>query len=110
MLRNRMPLGLAVAALALLAGVGARGQVLGPPGAPPSEQRGLAKGEPTAVPDTGCPMCCQPEVETRTVNKRVYTDLAVLEVTDKGFVVRDTVPGISLTELQALGDAELYQV
>ena len=40
--------------------------------------------------------------------KRVYTDLAVLDVTDRGFVVRDTVPGITLADLQALGDAELH--
>jgi 3-oxoacid CoA-transferase B subunit len=39
--------------------------------------------------------------------KRVYTDLAVIDVTDRGFVVRDMVPGMTLGELQALGDAEL---
>jgi len=31
----------------------------------------------------------------------------VLDVTDKGFVVRDMVPGITVGDLQALGDAEL---
>jgi len=40
--------------------------------------------------------------------KRVYTDLAVLDVTERGFVVIDMVLGITIGELQALGDAELY--
>jgi 3-oxoadipate CoA-transferase beta subunit len=50
--------------------------------------------------------CTYPLTATACV-KRVYTDLAVIEVTDKGFVVRDMVAGLSLDELQALGDAEL---
>jgi len=75
MLRNKTPLGLAAVVLALLAGVKAHGQALGPPGNPPSEQRGLAKGEPIAVPDLGVPMCCQPFVETRDINRRKYTDV-----------------------------------
>ena len=50
--------------------------------------------------------CTYPLTATACV-KRVYTDLAVIDVTDKGFVVRDTVAGLSLDELQALGDAEL---
>jgi 3-oxoadipate CoA-transferase beta subunit len=40
--------------------------------------------------------------------KRVYTDLAVLDVTPRGFVVLDTVTGLPLDELQARSDAELY--
>jgi 3-oxoadipate CoA-transferase beta subunit len=52
--------------------------------------------------------CTYPLTATACV-KRVYTDLAVIDVTDKGFVVRDMVPGISLAELRALGDAELHQ-
>ena len=51
--------------------------------------------------------CTYPLTATRCV-KRVYTDLAVLDVTERGFVVIDMVPGISLDELQALGDAELH--
>ena len=39
--------------------------------------------------------------------KRVYTDLAVIDVTGHGFVVRDMVPGMTLADLQPLGDAEL---
>jgi 3-oxoadipate CoA-transferase beta subunit len=41
--------------------------------------------------------------------KRVYTDLAVIDVSETGFVVIDTVPGISLDELQARSDAPLHQ-
>ena len=52
--------------------------------------------------------CTYPLTATRCV-KRVYTDLAVIDVTDQGFVVRDMVPGITLVELQTLGDAELHQ-
>src|SRR5438477_1477615 len=42
--------------------------------------------------------------------KRVYTELAVIDVTPQGFVVRDMVPGLTLTELQARTGAELHQV
>jgi 3-oxoadipate CoA-transferase beta subunit len=41
--------------------------------------------------------------------KRVYTELAVIDVTDQGFVVRDMVPGLSLSDLQARTGAELRQ-
>ena len=51
--------------------------------------------------------CTYPLTATACV-KRVYTDLAVIDVTDKGFVLIDTVPGIGLNELRALGDAALY--
>jgi 3-oxoadipate CoA-transferase beta subunit len=51
--------------------------------------------------------CTYPLTATACV-KRVYTDLAVIDVTDKGFVVIDMVPGVTLAELAALGDAELY--
>ena len=39
--------------------------------------------------------------------KRVYTDLAVIDVTAKGFVVREMVPGMTLAELQKITDAPL---
>jgi 3-oxoadipate CoA-transferase, beta subunit len=39
---------------------------------------------------------------------RVYTNLAVLDVTERGFVVRDIVPGLDLAGLRALTDAELH--
>ena len=38
---------------------------------------------------------------------RVYTNLAVLDVTDRGFVVRDIVPGLDLVGLQAVTGAKL---
>ena len=40
--------------------------------------------------------------------KRVYTNLAVLDVTDKGFVVRDIVPGLTFEALQDVTDAPLH--
>ena len=39
--------------------------------------------------------------------KRVYTNLAVLDVTDEGFVVRDMVPGLTLEALQDVTEARL---
>ena len=50
--------------------------------------------------------CTYPLTATACV-KRIYTDLAVIDVTEDGFVVIDTLPGISLDELQALGHAKL---
>ncbi len=38
---------------------------------------------------------------------RVYTDLAVLDVTQKGFVAIDRVPGLTLAELQQRSEARL---
>jgi 3-oxoadipate CoA-transferase, beta subunit len=38
---------------------------------------------------------------------RVYTNLAVLDVTPDGFAVRDMVPGLTLDELQQVTDAPL---
>ncbi|RAI58737.1 3-oxoacid CoA-transferase subunit B [Roseicella frigidaeris] len=40
---------------------------------------------------------------------RVYTNLAVLEVTPKGFVVLDMVPGLDFADLQARTGAELHR-
>jgi len=39
--------------------------------------------------------------------KRVYTELAVIDVTPRGFVVTDMVPGLTIEELQARTDAPL---
>ncbi len=39
--------------------------------------------------------------------KRVYTNLAVLDVTPRGFVVRDMIPGLTFAALQARTDATL---
>lgn len=41
------------------------------------------------------------------VVKRVYTNLAVLEVTERGFVVLDMAPGVTFDSLQAVTAAEL---
>src|SRR5437763_5335580 len=41
--------------------------------------------------------------------KRVYTELAVIDVTSQGFVVCDMIPGLTLPELQARTGAELRQ-
>jgi len=41
--------------------------------------------------------------------KRVYTNLAVLDVTAQGFVVADMAPGLSFEALQARTDAKLHQ-
>jgi 3-oxoadipate CoA-transferase beta subunit len=40
--------------------------------------------------------------------KRVYTELAVIDVTEKGFVVIDMVPGMTLEALQERTEAPLY--
>lgn len=40
---------------------------------------------------------------------RVYTNLAVLDVAEQGFVVRDIVPGLDLAGLQALTGATLHE-
>ena len=39
--------------------------------------------------------------------KRVYTNLAVLDVTTDGFLVREMVPGMTLENLQAVTEAKL---
>jgi 3-oxoadipate CoA-transferase beta subunit len=40
--------------------------------------------------------------------KRVYTNLAVVDVTDLGFVVRQMAPGLTFEDLQARTDAKLH--
>jgi 3-oxoadipate CoA-transferase beta subunit len=51
--------------------------------------------------------CTYPLTATACV-KRVYTDLAVIDLTERGFVVIDTVPGITIDDLQARSDAPLH--
>ena len=41
--------------------------------------------------------------------KRVYTELAVIEVTPRGFAVIDMIPGLTIEELQARTDAPLHR-
>jgi len=42
------------------------------------------------------------------VVKRVYTNLAVLDVTEQGFVVLDMAPGLTFEALQSRTDAKLH--
>ena len=50
---------------------------------------------------------CSYPLTARAAVSRVYTNLAVLDVTPGGFRVRDIVPGLTLAALQALTDAEI---
>jgi len=50
---------------------------------------------------------CTYPLTAKDVTSRVYTDLAVIDVTPRGFVVIDTVPGLSFEELQQRTDAPL---
>ncbi|HZH45291.1 MAG TPA: 3-oxoacid CoA-transferase subunit B [Roseococcus sp.] len=52
--------------------------------------------------------CSYPLTAARCVS-RVYTDLAVLDVTPQGFSVVDMVPGLSFGELQARTEAVLHR-
>jgi len=58
-------------------------------------------GEPKIVKS-----CSYPLTGMACVN-RIYTDLAVIDVTPKGLIVREMVEGLTLEELQALTDAPL---
>ena len=40
---------------------------------------------------------------------RVYTNLAVIDITEQGFVVREMVPGLNFDTLQAKTGARLHQ-
>jgi len=50
--------------------------------------------------------CTLPLTAVRCV-KRIYTDLAVLSVTDSGFLVHEILPGVSREDLQAKTGAKL---
>ena len=50
---------------------------------------------------------CSYPLTAKGVVKRVYTDLAVLEVTPRGFAVLDMIPGMTRDILQARTEAEL---
>jgi 3-oxoadipate CoA-transferase beta subunit len=43
------------------------------------------------------------------VVRRIYTDLAVIDVTDRGFVVREMVEDIDFDALQAKTEATLHK-
>ncbi len=51
---------------------------------------------------------CSYPLTAKGVVKRVYTNLAVLDVTPRGFVVRDMIPGMTLEALQARTEARLH--
>ena len=53
------------------------------------------------------PHACSYPLTAKGVVKRVYTDLAVLEVTPRGFAVRDMIPGLTREALQARTEATL---
>ena len=52
---------------------------------------------------------CSYPLTAKGVVRRVYTNLAVLDVTSRGFVVRDMVPGLTFEALQACSAATLLQ-
>ena len=51
---------------------------------------------------------CSYPLTAKGVVRRVYTDLAVLDVTPEGFVVLDMIEGLSREELQARTEATLH--
>lgn len=50
---------------------------------------------------------CSYPLTAKAAVRRVYTNLAVIDVTPSGFVVRDIIAGLSFEELQARTDAKL---
>src|SRR6185295_11049570 len=52
------------------------------------------------------PTCTYP-LTAKSCVARVYTDLAVIDVTAEGLVVRDVVPGLSVSDLAALSKVEM---
>ncbi|MCL2429551.1 MAG: 3-oxoacid CoA-transferase subunit B [Alphaproteobacteria bacterium] len=53
---------------------------------------------------------CSYPLTARGTVARVYTNLAVLDVERRGFVVRDMLPGLSFEALQARTEARLHRV
>ena len=53
-------------------------------------------------------IACSYPLTAHRVVKRVYTDLAVLNVTPRGFVVLDMIPGLTRDALQARTEARLH--
>lgn len=52
---------------------------------------------------------CSYPLTAKDVVRRVYTNLAVLDVSPHGFVVRDMIPGLTFDALQARTDAPLLR-
>ena len=53
--------------------------------------------------------CSYPLTATGIV-KRVYTNLAVIEVTPRGFELRDLAPNVSFETVQSRTDAKLHRL
>jgi 3-oxoadipate CoA-transferase beta subunit len=51
---------------------------------------------------------CTYPLTAKSVVKRIYTNLAVIDVTPCGFVVLDMIPGLTLEALQTRTDAQLF--
>ena len=51
---------------------------------------------------------CSYPLTAQACVKRVYTNLATLDVTGRGFVVLGMAPGLTLESLQARTDAKLH--
>jgi 3-oxoacid CoA-transferase B subunit len=52
--------------------------------------------------------CTYPLTAAKCV-KRIYTDMAVIDVTPEGLVLLETAPGFSYKEVQSLTDAPLLR-
>ena len=52
---------------------------------------------------------CAYPLTAKAVVRRVYTNLAVMDVTPRGFVVRDMIPGLTFGELQEASEAPLLR-
>jgi 3-oxoadipate CoA-transferase beta subunit len=59
------------------------------------------KGEPKIV------NACSLPLTAPGVVKRIFTDVAVIDVTEKGLVVREMVPGLTLEGLQDMTEPPL---
>jgi 3-oxoadipate CoA-transferase beta subunit len=51
---------------------------------------------------------CSYPLTAQSCVKRVYTNLATIDVTERGFVVLDIAPGLSFEDLQARTEAKLH--
>jgi 3-oxoadipate CoA-transferase beta subunit len=60
------------------------------------------EGEPRLVRDCTYPLTAQASVD------RIYTDLAVIDVTPRGFVVAEMIAGMTLEQLQTMTGATLH--
>ncbi len=66
-------------------------------------QHTTKKGEPKIVKE-----CTYPLTGKRVVD-RIYTNLAIIDVTDNGLFVKEIAPGVSFEQLQERTAAKLYQ-